>query len=115
MLTRVKRFIRSRLSVAVRATPKGKSGARLRISPEVEACHNEDGLVLLHTGKGIVFKANAIGARIWERVVLEYDTDACATELTRKYGVSHERVEKDIAGFIRDLRHHDLILDGGLQ
>src|SRR5438046_1557873 len=48
----------------------------LAVPNDVFVCQGEAGLALLHIRKGMVYKANRTGSRIWRRVVLDGNLSA---------------------------------------
>jgi hypothetical protein len=53
-------------------------------SPEAAASFHDDGVVILHTGKGSLFTANRIGARIWRGIEQQLSSEAIANGNQRR-------------------------------
>jgi Coenzyme PQQ synthesis protein D (PqqD) len=83
----------------------------LRISREGRAAIDADGIVLFHLSTGIIFRANRVGARIWQGLAENRNTAAIATGISRECGVPLELVERDTAAFIADLKAHQFLTE----
>lgn len=82
------------------------------VSSEVRSIVDGGSLVLLHVGKGLVFKSNPTGALIWQGLVDRRSPRRIAAELSKEFSVPREVVEKDINQFIADLMSHGLLARG---
>src|SRR6187397_3090350 len=76
---------------------------RYRVSPNGRTSSHPDGVVFLHMETGVLFKANRIGARIWEGVLNQDDAETIVSGISRDYAVPLSLVAKDTAGFLADL------------
>lgn len=88
------------------------AGAGFAISPDVIASPHQDGVVFLHTGRGQVFQANQIGARIWRGLAERESLGAVAAEIAGEYGIGPEQVERDATAFLRDLEGQGFLTRG---
>jgi hypothetical protein len=79
------------------------------VSAEVRSVVEGGNLVLLHVGKGFMFKSNPTGARIWQGLLDRRPRRRIAEELSLEYGVPRDVVEKDVDEFIADLESHGLL------
>jgi hypothetical protein len=79
------------------------------VSSEVRSVVEGGNLVLLHIGKGFMFKSNATGARIWQGLLDRRPRRRIAEELSLEFGVPKDIVERDVDDFIADLQSHDLL------
>jgi len=68
-----------------------------------------DGLVVLHIGRGFLFRANATGARVWRGLAGNRPRRLIARDLSLEFGVPQEVVEKDIDEFVADLESNGLV------
>jgi hypothetical protein len=84
----------------------------LAVSKEVIASPHQDGVVFLHTGRGEVFNSNRIGARIWHGLVEREPLDAITSGIAREYGIEPERVQRDAAEFLMDLKARGFLTRG---
>jgi hypothetical protein len=73
------------------------------ISPDCKVSLSQDGAVFLHTGKGIIYTSNGIGARIWQGLQDRQTVDEISAKIGRDYGVPGERVRQDAALFMAEL------------
>jgi hypothetical protein len=82
-----------------------------RASPTAKASLSGDGLVLLDTRAGLVFAANAIGARIWQLIEEGRTRNEIAQRLSREYGVPTDDVARDVDAFVSVLAARELIVE----
>ncbi len=61
----------------------------------------------------MMFKANAIGWRIWTALAEQTPPDRIAADLAQQYGIPKSQAENDIAGFLADLKAAGLLEDAG--
>jgi hypothetical protein len=73
----------------------------------------QDGLAVLHTGRGLMFQSNAIGARIWEALAQQKPASRVAEELMQRYGIPAQQAEYDVARFISQLQSAGLLAGAG--
>ena len=79
------------------------------VSSEVRSVVEDGNLVLLHMGKGFMFKSNPTGARIWQGLLERRPRRRIAEELSLEFGVPREVVERDVDVFIADLESFGLV------
>jgi hypothetical protein len=82
------------------------------ISRKVKAAADPDGIVFLHIGRGRVFTANGIGARIWQSVADRESFETLVTRISGEYGVAPDLVERDAAEFLAELESQGLLTRG---
>jgi hypothetical protein len=75
----------------------------LTFAPDVSAHARPDGVVFLHSGKGVLYSSNAVGARIWELLRKGRSVDQIATELAAEFPVPAETIGKDTRQFVGEL------------
>ncbi len=93
-----------------RAGRSSADGPEVLIVPsEVRASVEGDNLVFLHIGKGLVYKSNLTGTRIWKGLMNRQPPRLIAEQLSKEYGVPQEQVERHVTDFVADLRQHGLI------
>ena len=80
-----------------------------RATEEARASIDADGIAFFHLSSGIIFRANRIGARIWQGVLDNQAAESIAREISCEYHVPLERAEHDTAAFILDLEAHGLL------
>ena len=71
---------------------------------------SENGLVLLHIGKGLIFTANLTGARIWSEIAQGVCPDVVGRGLSQEYGVPIEQTTQDVAHFVSELVAQGLLV-----
>ena len=92
----------------------GSGGAtQPRISIHACAVVQQDGLAVLHTGRGLMFKSNATGALIWEALAQQKPAGRVAEELVERYGIPAQQAEYDVARFISQLQSAGLLAGAG--
>ena len=78
-------------------------------TPEAVASFHEDGIVILHTGKGCLFTANGTGARIWCGVMQQQSLDSIADEISGEYQIPPSTAREHVGGFLVELERNQLI------
>ena len=92
------------------STSDGSTAAgEARISTHAAAVVDEDGLVVLHTGVGRVFKSNAAGAQIWKALAQQEPANRVAEKLAERYGIPVDQAKYDVARFITQLQDAGLL------
>jgi hypothetical protein len=81
----------------------------LTISPDVVARQVGDETVILQIGSGTYFGLDPAGARIWQLIEEGKILDEICEVLLDEYEVSREKLEADIAVFIKGLSAQNLI------
>lgn len=79
------------------------------VSPEVAASFHDNGIVVLHTGKGTVFTANKAGARIWQGIEQRLTSEAIAQEISSVYQLAQSTAREHTFRFLSQLEQHALI------
>lgn len=78
-------------------------------NPEAAASFHDDGIVILHTGKGSLFASNGAGARIWRGVERQLPLEAIAEELSGEYKIARATAREHAIRFLAELEQHQLI------
>lgn len=89
-----------------------QSNLRFHVNAEAAASIHEDGIVILHTGKGGMFTSNETGARIWRCVEQRLSLDAIANEISEVYQITRSTAREHVVGFLAELEQHLLIQRG---
>lgn len=84
-----------------------------RVSPAGRISVNPDGAVFFHVETGVVFKANRVGARIWQAVLEGHCADAIAGEVSREFAAPLERVAQDTVRFLSELEGAGFLAPAG--
>jgi hypothetical protein len=79
------------------------------LSPEAAASFHDDGVVILHTGKGSLFTANRIGARIWHGIEQQLSLEAIANGISDAYQVASSTAREHTICFLAQLEQQTLI------
>ena len=79
------------------------------VNPEAVASFHDDGIVILHTGKGRLFTSNGTGARIWRGVEQQLPLEAIAEEIGNEYQIDRAIAREHTACFLTELERHTLI------
>jgi hypothetical protein len=80
------------------------SAVAYRVSPAGRISLNPEGAVFLHVETGIVFKANRVGARIWQGVLEGHSPEAIVREVSRDFAAPPELVAQDTREFLSELQ-----------
>ena len=79
------------------------------VNPNAAASMHEDGIVILHTGKGCLFSSNGTGARIWRGVENQLSLQAIAEEISSEYQVTPNIAHRHTVNFLAELERQGLI------
>lgn len=79
------------------------------LSPEAAASFHDEGVVILHTGKGSLFTANRIGARIWRGIEQQLSFAAIANGISDAYQVTSNTAREHTIRFLAQLEQQTLI------
>lgn len=102
-------FLRQLIGRRLNRQPKAGRDSGIVISRFARTSRSGEGIVWLQLDEGLVFRANHIGARIWQGLVEQKEPECIAAEISQEYGVPHREVESDIAAFLQDLSAQRLI------
>jgi len=83
----------------------------LSFSPTSEAAtsFNDDGVVILHTGKGCLFRSNRTGAQIWRGIEQQLSMDVIAREISGEYEIPLTTAREHTVHFLAELQRHELV------
>jgi hypothetical protein len=84
----------------------------VKISSDAAASIHEDGIVILHAGKGRLFSSNRTGARIWQCIEQQLPLEGIAEKLTSEYQIARATAQEHAARFLVELERHSLIERG---
>src|SRR3954447_4678944 len=79
------------------------TAVRLAIASGVKASVHKDGVVFLHSSRGVVFSTNRVGATIWQGVCDGRTMDEISSAVAREFDGSPDAVRSDTESFIADL------------
>lgn len=79
------------------------------LNPEATASTHDDGIVILHTGKGRVFSSNKTGARIWRGLEQRRSLDSIVDELSREFQIAATTARDHALNFLTALERQALI------
>jgi hypothetical protein len=80
----------------------------LSVPSHVQTQIDKDGLVLVNIRRGLIFRTNSIGARIWQGLAAR--EGACILNaLATEYQLSPDQVESGTAQFVSDLLKYGLL------
>jgi hypothetical protein len=85
------------------------SNSSFTVNPNAAASMHEDGIVILHTDKGILFSSNGIGARIWRGVENRVSVRAIAEEISSDYQIAPNIAHQHTVNFLAELEQQALI------
>jgi len=83
---------------------------RFHTAAAVRSSMSHDGLVLLDVRGGVVFAANAIGARIWQLLEQNRTLSDIARQLAEEHAIPIERAHADASAFVASLAERQLIV-----
>ena len=79
------------------------------VSPEATASTHDDGIVILHTGKGRVFSSNKSGALIWRGIEQRRSLDVIVDEITNAFQIAGTTARAHTLKFLSALEQQALI------
>ena len=79
------------------------------VSPEATASTHDDGIVILHTGKGRVFSSNKTGALIWHGLEQRRPLDGIVEEITSEFQIAGTTARAHTLNFLAALERQALI------
>jgi len=79
------------------------------VSPEATASTHDDGIVILHTGKGRVFSSNKTGALIWHGLEQRRPLDGIVEEITSEFQIAGTTARAHALNFLAALERQALI------
>ena len=85
------------------------SDSTFKVNPEATASFHDDGMVILHTGRGRLFSANKIGARIWRGLEQQLSSETIVAELSVEYHINLTTAREHTDHFLAQLQSHKLI------
>ena len=92
----------SRKELANRS-PIGSGSEFFRVLPAGRASIHADGAVFLNVERGVIFKSNRLGSRIWQGVQNQESPAAMAAEISREYRIPQQQAAEDTAQFLNQL------------
>lgn len=79
------------------------------VSPEATASTHDDGIVILHAGKGRVFGANKTGALIWRGIEQRRSLDHIVHEISGEFQIAGPTARAHTIDFLAALEGQALI------
>ena len=78
-------------------------------NPDASTSFHDDGLAILHTGKGSLFIANRTGATIWRGIEQQLSFEAIAKGISDEYQVAPGTAREHTICFLAALERQTLI------
>lgn len=79
------------------------------VNPEATASLHQDGIVILHTGKGRVFSSNKSGALIWHGIEQRRSLDGLVEDISREFQIAGTTARAHTLNFLAALERQALI------
>ena len=79
------------------------------LSPEASAFAHDDGIVILHTGKGRVFSSNKAGALIWRGIEQRQSLAGIVDEISGEFQIAGTTAREHTINFLAALEQQALI------
>ena len=79
------------------------------LSPEATASTHDDGIVILHAGKGRVFSSNRTGALIWRRIAQRRSLDGIVSDISDEFHIAGPTARAHTLNFLAALEQQSLI------
>jgi UDP-N-acetylglucosamine transferase subunit ALG13 len=85
------------------------SDFNFKVNPEAAASFHDDGVVILHVGKGSLFSANRTGARIWRGVEHQRSLESIVDDVSGEYQIARTTARMHTLDFLTALERQSLI------
>jgi Coenzyme PQQ synthesis protein D (PqqD) len=85
------------------------SNFNFSLSAEVTASTHDDGIVILHTGKGRVFSSNKTGTVIWQAIEQGRSLDGIVEEISSRFQIAATTARTHALKFLAALEQQALI------
>ena len=85
------------------------SDCSFTMNSEAAASFHDDGIVILHTGKGCLFTSNGTGARIWRGIEQRQPLEVIVEEISSEYQIDLTTARQDTTRFLAELERQKLI------
>jgi hypothetical protein len=79
------------------------------LSENVRSLTNADGAVILDLRRGKIFRINPTGATTLELLLLGYEKDRIAAELSERWGIDLDLASADLETFLNSLENNELL------
>jgi hypothetical protein len=79
------------------------------LNPEATASTHDDGIVILHTGKGRVFSSNKTGALIWQGIEQRRSFERIVEEISDAFQIATTTARAHAIKFLAALEQQTLI------
>jgi len=81
----------------------------MKVSREVRSTHSGDGAIVLHIGKGQMYRLNPVGSRILELLKQGQSEEEITEQVSQQFDVAREVVAGDLREFLAVLEKHHLV------
>ena len=85
------------------------SNLNFSVGPEATASTHDDGIVILHTGKGRVFSSNKVGALIWRGIDHRRSVDGIVEEISGEFEIAVTTARAHTLNFLAALERQALV------
>jgi Coenzyme PQQ synthesis protein D (PqqD) len=85
------------------------SNLSFSLNPEASASAHDDGIVILHTGKGRVFSSNKTGAVIWLALQQRRSFEGIVEEISNEFQIAATIARAHTLNFLAALEQQALI------
>ena len=80
-----------------------------KVNPQAVVSMHPAGIVILHTGSGVLFSSNATGARVWSGIERELCFETIVEELCAAYQIARTTANDHAQRFLTELERHSLV------
>lgn len=91
------------------APSSNSAQVRFVVSSEQVSCELGGEAVILHTGRGVYFGLNEVGAEIWNLLQQPRAVPEICEAITQSYAVSPQECERDVHELLKQLSEAGLI------
>jgi len=98
-----------RFTFSIVSSPARKESSLLRIAEGVRATHDGDGAIVLDIHHGQMFTLNLVGSQILGMLERGLPESTIAGEISNRFGIRSDLVERDVREFLECLQKHRLV------
>ena len=98
--------------LANRSVGQGEFLENVATAPQVRVSFHDDGAVLLHGGRGLVFSINRTGAMIWRGVEDRRPVNSIAAQLSEDFRIDSSEALAQAQSFVDRLLQEGLLVGG---
>jgi len=81
-----------------------------RIPDSIRATFSKDGATVLDLRNGKILRLNFTASLIWQQLSNGETQSQIVNDLSRRFGLAHQVIERDVAGFIGSIEEQKILM-----